>query len=285
MKHHARQAIAKTVATYNIDLMILSRAACLTFCIWTTTAPSLHAASSDWYRVEGGAIRIVESTIPTEDGRRRAALEIRLDPGWKTYWQDPGSSGVPPVVSTIQDGSVAPVTLNFPTPRWFADEYGNWAGYDHNVTMALTLEPPSRPTGEPTRLNVFLGICEAICIPVQVELLLDKGLNQAVAENEQIISAAFDALPAQATPAMHLRIDDVDKSELVAEAIVPAAATVTEIFIAGNGRVTFETPTLRAGANLPTFTTRFRGVINSGDVFDYTLVTTEGAVRGQLQIP
>ncbi|WP_175556591.1 protein-disulfide reductase DsbD domain-containing protein [Aerobium aerolatum] len=265
--------------------MIFSRAACLTFCIWTTTAPSLHAASSDWYRVEGGAIRVIESSVSTEDGRRRAAMEIRLDPGWKTYWQDPGSSGVPPVVSTIQDGSIAPATLNFPTPRWFADDYGSWAGYDHDVTMALTLKAPSRLNGEPTRLNVFLGICEAICIPVQVELLLDKGLNQAVAADEQIISAAFDALPAQATPAMHLRIDDVNEGELVAEAIVPAGAAVMEIFVAGNGRVTFETPTLRAGANLPTFTTRFRGAINSGDVFDYTLVTTEGAVRGQLQIP
>lgn len=285
MKPRARQAIAKTVATYNIDVMIFSRAACLTFCIWTTTAPSLHAASSDWYRVEGGAIRVVESSVSTEDGRRRAALEIRLDPGWKTYWQDPGSSGVPPVVSTIQDGSIAPATLNFPTPRWFADDYGRWAGYDHDVTMALTLEAPSRSTGEPTRLNVFLGICEAICIPVQVELLLDKGLNQAVAADEQIISAAFDALPAQATPAMHLRIEDVNEGELVAEAIVPAGAAVTEIFVAGSDKVTFETPTLRAGANLPTFTTRFRGAINSGDVFDYTLVTTEGAVRGQLQIP
>ncbi|HEX8828430.1 MAG TPA: hypothetical protein VF778_09975, partial [Xanthobacteraceae bacterium] len=25
-----------------------------------------------------------------------AGIEIKLDPGWKTYWRDPGDSGAPP---------------------------------------------------------------------------------------------------------------------------------------------------------------------------------------------
>ena len=31
-----------------------------------------------------------------EDGRHAAAIRIRLDPGWKTYWRAPGDGGIPP---------------------------------------------------------------------------------------------------------------------------------------------------------------------------------------------
>ncbi|MCH9747383.1 MAG: hypothetical protein K0U57_05090, partial [Alphaproteobacteria bacterium] len=30
------------------------------------------------------------------DGRRISAVQLTLEPGWKTYWRAPGSSGIPP---------------------------------------------------------------------------------------------------------------------------------------------------------------------------------------------
>lgn len=285
MKRLIGATIAKALTRYDIGAMKITLAACLTLCVLSTATAPLRAASSDWHHVEGGAIRLVESAAPAEDGSRRAALEIKLNPGWKTYWQDPGSSGVPPIVSTMQGGVATTAKLQFPTPKWFDDEYGDWAGYDDTVTIAVSLERSSEPVGTPTKANVFLGICETICIPVHVDIVVDKGLNQAVAADEQIVAAAFDALPAPAAPALHLRIADIADRDLLAEAIVPEHTRVTDLFVAGTDTVTFGAPTRHAERDIPTYTINVRGATKPGDVFDYTLVTSDGAVHGQLQIP
>ncbi len=30
------------------------------------------------------------------DGTRMAAVQLDLEPGWKTYWRAPGDAGIPP---------------------------------------------------------------------------------------------------------------------------------------------------------------------------------------------
>ena len=32
----------------------------------------------------------------TPDGARMTALQVELEPGWKTYWRSPGDAGIPP---------------------------------------------------------------------------------------------------------------------------------------------------------------------------------------------
>ena len=47
----------------------------------------------------------------------RAGIEIRLDPGWKTYWRYPGDSGVPPTLDFAGSKNVKSVTALWPAPR------------------------------------------------------------------------------------------------------------------------------------------------------------------------
>jgi hypothetical protein len=53
--------------------------------------------ASAWEMVPHGAARLVAgATHKSADGLwLRAGIEIRLDPGWHTYWRYPGDSGVP----------------------------------------------------------------------------------------------------------------------------------------------------------------------------------------------
>lgn len=258
----------------------------LTLVTLSAVPAPLRAASSDWHHVEGGAIRLVASAVRADDGSLRAALEIRLNPGWKTYWQDPGASGVPPMVAATRDGQQIPVVLGFPEPQWFTDDYGRWAGYDRSVTLAVTLDTPENPP-DAARMetNVFLGICETICIPVDARLVLDHDLTMASFADERIVASAFDALPAPAQADLQARISAVDPKALTVEAVLAAGTQVREIFVAGTEMATLGTPRLKADADKPTYVIPLRGSIKSGDVFDYTLVTTGGTVSGQLQIP
>ena len=51
--------------------------------------------ASAWVEEGASQLRLV-SGGPGEDGSLRAGLEIRLAPGWKTYWVNPGPTGLAP---------------------------------------------------------------------------------------------------------------------------------------------------------------------------------------------
>src|SRR5215831_11014656 len=53
------------------------------------------ADASPWDGDTRAGLRLVAGTRPN-DASARAGIEIKLAPGWKTYWRYPGDSGVPP---------------------------------------------------------------------------------------------------------------------------------------------------------------------------------------------
>ena len=57
------------------------------------------AAADDVSRWDGdarSAVRLVAGSRPADGAYLRAGVEMRLRPGWHTYWRYPGDSGVPP---------------------------------------------------------------------------------------------------------------------------------------------------------------------------------------------
>ena len=54
-----------------------------------------HAAdASGWVGNSRSALRLIAGTPANGQGLLRAGIEIRLAPGWKTYWRYPGDSGI-----------------------------------------------------------------------------------------------------------------------------------------------------------------------------------------------
>ena len=60
---------------------------------------SLGATSGEsaWTASNNSKVRLVSGTV-TIDGKPSmiAGVQLRMEPGWKTYWRNPGDSGVPP---------------------------------------------------------------------------------------------------------------------------------------------------------------------------------------------
>ncbi|MFX4601211.1 protein-disulfide reductase DsbD domain-containing protein, partial [Acinetobacter baumannii] len=44
-------------------------------------------------------------------------LELRLEPGWKTYWRSPGDAGFAPRLDWSGSGNLAGATLSYPAPH------------------------------------------------------------------------------------------------------------------------------------------------------------------------
>ncbi len=131
-------------------------------------SPAGAADASSWDGDGRSAVRLVAggSARPRGD-ELRAGLEIRLAPGWKTYWRYPGDSGVPPVIDFSKSENVKSVIVSWPAPHRFTDDGGTSIGYKGGVLMPLQVVPqnPARPVT--LRAAVDYAICERICIPAK----------------------------------------------------------------------------------------------------------------------
>ena len=82
--------------------------------------------------------RLLVGGAPRADGviERYVALEVALQPGWKTYWRQPGSAGgIPPQVSWQGSANLGTATLLFPAPKRMVDQTGATIGYKGNVVV------------------------------------------------------------------------------------------------------------------------------------------------------
>ncbi|MCP9231596.1 hypothetical protein NMG46_15235 [Mesorhizobium sp. LMG 17147] len=260
----------------------------LVVAIGSATGLPASASSSAWYNSEGGRVRLVTSGKADEAGRLQGVLDIALKPGWKTYWRDPGDAGVPPQIDVSASTNIADATLLFPPPQRHDDGYGKWAGYDHPVSLPVTftLATPGQPAV--IDADIFLGICETICIPVQTRLTVDPGADPDNAEDAALVKAGLATLPATATPDFGINVLPGDHETLIVEASVPGSPEGADFFVAGerdymfgaparsvkDGKLIFTVPILDRPSTTPT---------DGG--LHYTLTSAAGAVEGLLPFP
>jgi DsbC/DsbD-like thiol-disulfide interchange protein len=244
------------------------------------------ASSSRWAGVEGGAVRLVTAGAPAADGTLRGALQVDLKPGWKTYWLDPGDTGVPPRIS-VTGASLAGVA--YPVPQRF-DEAGTvWNGYEAPVSFAVALKVADSKTKE-IEADVFLGVCRSICIPLQAHLTLDPAADPQNAEDAAIVARAFEAVPASARAGFRLSGAKRDGSEaLRVEAELPRPDADAELFLAAPEGYSFGPPKRvgqtdgKAAFSVPVYD-RPDGAA-PGPEAAYTLVQNGDAVEGTVLLP
>ena len=147
--------------------------------------------ASAWDAETHAAARLIAGATQESEGARRlrAGVEMRLDPGWKTYWRYPGDSGVPPTFDFAGSTNVKSVTVLWPAPERFADGAGGHSiGYHGDVVLPLriTAADPIRPTA--LHLKLGYAVCGNICIPAEATLDL-KLSGDAGAEEPALVAA------------------------------------------------------------------------------------------------
>jgi DsbC/DsbD-like thiol-disulfide interchange protein len=254
--------------------------------ILSCAAPGVAVASSSpWADVQGGAVRLVSSGEPDADGTLRAALQIDLKPGWKTYWRDPGDTGVPPSIS-VTGASLAGVA--YPVPQRFSEEGTVWNGYEAPVSFAVSLKVPDGKAEE-IGAHVFLGICQTICIPLQAELKFDPGADPENREDAAIVTQAFEAVPEPARPGFQLAEAENGGKTLTVAAELPQPGEAAELFLAAPEGYSFGPPRQLAGKDGKTgFSVQVYEQPDKpapGTMAAYTLVQNGEAVAGTVSLP
>ena len=149
--------------------------------------------ATDWVKEHSTSVRLIAGDVDLGGGSPTlvAGVEIRLDEGWKTYWRNPGSSGVPPRVDWAGSENLAEATLLFPAPQRFVDKEGDTIGYKKTVVLPVLVRP--RDPAKPVVLKLALeyGVCREVCIPVQPNFTLELPAGKSVGSAG---SQLFDAI-------------------------------------------------------------------------------------------
>lgn len=233
-----------------VSRAILKVATRVVLCLFVAI-PAALALDSDWAETEGGRMRLVIDPEPRADGAILGLLDIELDPGWKTYWRDPGSAGIPPTLDFSQSRGVALEAFKYPAPVRVDDGYAVWAGYTSSVRFPLRLRR-TKPGAAEVKAMAFIGICEKICVPFQAELNVDLPAESLASDrSKSMIAEAMAALPETAGPDFGLEsasvADDQSRIEIVARlpAFRPGGAA-PQLFVAGPQGSAFAQPVLVA---------------------------------------
>lgn len=241
------------------------------------------ASSSDWFEANGARLRLLTSGAPDAEGHLRGSLEIALRPGWKTYWRDPGQAGVPPTLDVSRSAGITAARMDFPAPQWHAEDGFSWAGYGEPVAFPVefTAEPGTLPQIE---ADVFLGVCESICIPVSAKLSVDPARNADDPEDRAAVAQAFETLPGQPKPDFRVAGTSLESGKLIVDAVVPGDPAKASLFLAGGDGYTFAMPQLVIEGGVLRFEVDADrpSLVPTGDGIAYTLVGETGAVSGTI---
>jgi DsbC/DsbD-like thiol-disulfide interchange protein len=202
---------------------------------------ALAAATSatPWMSSSNSKVRLLSGTV--DDGGKPVLLggiQLRLDPGWKTYWRNPGDSGVPPSFDWTGSKNLKRAEVLYPVPHRFDDAGGTAFGYDREVVFPVKLTPERESEPITLKLAFAYGLCKDLCIPNDVNLSLtipaDVGKGDA-----PLLDSVLAQVPKPNRPGLLPSVEGVeakldgDMPELIVDAVFPPNVTATDLFIDG----------------------------------------------------
>jgi DsbC/DsbD-like thiol-disulfide interchange protein len=212
--------------------------------IGSVPALQARAASTDWIETDGARIRL-SALAPTDDGTIQAVLDVDLLPGWKTYWKDPGEAGVPPSLAVERSENITSAEIHFPAPERISDDYSTWAGYKYPVLFPITLRQHSSGKASVLKADLFLGICQDICIPFQTSFTLELDPDTpANAFEKRLVRRAFRALPEPPDDSFQVLEHAIteDGQSMVLSIQAPDGEPEPELFVTGLPGWRLDTP-------------------------------------------
>jgi len=159
----------------NVSHLLVRGIAVFATAVAFNTTTSLHGSAADasgWDGDNRASARLIAGSALGETGARiiRAGIEVRLAPGWKTYWRYPGDAGVPPTFDFTGSENAKTITVLWPAPQRFSADGISYVGYKDHVILPLRIVPKDEHKGVTVRLKLDYGICEKLCILAESKL-------------------------------------------------------------------------------------------------------------------
>lgn len=124
------------------------------------------------------------------------ALRLTLDPGWHSYWLNPGDAGQPAAIDWDLPAGYSAGELQWPFPRMVEESTVVSYGYEDEVMLLTEFTPPhTQPIGNTVRFAAEARwlVCANICLPAMANLEFEVQIGEETAAPNVRWQAAFAA--------------------------------------------------------------------------------------------
>ncbi len=126
--------------------------------------------------------RLLANADPAAPGQLlRLGVELRMEPGWHTYWQSSGDAGMPTQVEWILPPGFSAGPLDWPLPHKYEEEGGLIVyGYADETLLTSLLQVPAGLADTTLSISAEVSwlVCREVCIPggqrLDMELTVDQ---------------------------------------------------------------------------------------------------------------
>lgn len=234
------------VGTWALVLVMLAS-------LWPLSAAQAQyparAAADGWAQAQSGrvAVRLVAAPVAMGDlAEIRAALDVKLAPGWKTYWRAPGDAGLPPAFEWKGSANFADATIDYPPPRRHSVLGVDTIGYEDRVVFPLRIKPAQPGAAMNLDVRAHLLVCADICVPEKFDLTLGLPAGAAVpSPDANLVARAFSSVPGDGR-AVGLRLESLEAKGIFIRAVVAADPPLNapDLFVESPGGEAFAKPVL-----------------------------------------
>ena len=142
---------------------------------------------------------LTESTSITPGDELLIGFKFTLNPGWHTYWENPGDAGEGASIKWNLPNDVSASEILWPGPQRIPVEPLMTFGYEDEVVL-LTKIYTSEATIVPLNLNALVSwyTCKEICIPQEAEVSIPIKLgNKTPSVSKVILDQTLEEIPIQ----------------------------------------------------------------------------------------
>jgi suppressor for copper-sensitivity B len=187
---------------------------------------------------------------PQEPGSAWAGLDVRLGPGWHTYWRSAGDAGAPPEFDWSGSENVADVIVEWPAPKRITDARIDTFGYTDHVLFPVNVRLRDKAKPAHVSLKLALYVCSTIC--TRNDLQLEAAIRPDIhADDKQLIIDAWrDKVPREQAESLSIRsvrLEQGPPARLRVSVIANPPLTKPDVFVDGDSTIVAGRPEFTAG--------------------------------------
>ncbi len=153
-------------------------------------------AKTNWVDIGLGAkMRLISSDKLNSDSSVMIGLEMKMPKGVKTYWRIPGEAGIPLQldIKSKENNMLHQIFWPFPLRE---EKYGyiDYVYYGNQV-FPIKIKLDAKEQSQLIKVDIFLGICANICIPVKETLELKLDFKKLDRSQNSRLNLAMSLVP------------------------------------------------------------------------------------------
>lgn len=222
----------------------------------------------------GGRTRLILQA-DSQENIYKGAIEIDLKPGWKTFWRNPGSSGIKSNI-TVQKNFKAEIF--YPTPSLYK-YYNDWDNiYEGHVFLPIEITKINNTKSNNISGMALVGFCGNMCIPLDFDFnFSEQDLHNTDFTEQVLIKEAFASLPKPATKELkYFKI----KNNNIVMCFTQNNIKEPQLFLDSN-TIEFNIPKIvKVDDNSALFTVSSSSSFKKGDAIHYNFVSANSSIYG-----